>query len=219
MIVKISAVIFDMDGVITDTMPYHYKIWKELFTREGLKISRLDIYTREGQKGIESVQELFFEQKKPCSARQARRLLDEKERRFKEIFKRRFIAGARRFLGRLHKEGFRLALVTGTSRHEAVKLLPEDLFACFDVTVCGCDVNNGKPHPEPYLTALKKLGIPASQAVVIENAPFGVRSAKAAGLRCFAIATSLPESYLKQADAVFLSFKDMTSQVRFAKAL
>ena len=142
------------------------------------------------------------------------KLLKEIEVLFKKIFKRRYIQGSRSFIKALHRQGFPLALVTGTSRHEAKELLPKELWDCFAVTVCGCDVENGKPHPEPYLMALKKLGLKASQALVIENAPFGIASAKAAGLKCLALETSLPQSYLKQADAVFKSYKDLNNEIK-----
>ena len=214
---KVDAVIFDMDGVITDTMPYHFRVWKSIFLREGFAVTHEDIYKREGQKGIESVRELFAEYKKPWDVQYDLVLLKEKEHRFKEVFRRRFIAGSRGFLRSLYKQGFKLALVTGSARNEAEKLLPEDIFDCFDVTVCGCDVQNGKPHPEPYLKALKKLSLKPDQAVVIENAPFGIRSAKAAGIKCLAIETSLPKSYLHQADAVYSSFKDLIQHAHFQK--
>ena len=118
------------------------------------------------------------------------------------------------FIKKFYAQGFKLALVTGTSRHEAQKLLPKDLWDCFDVTVCGCDVQNGKPHPEPYLKAIAKLNVALMKALVFENAPFGIRSAKAAGLFCLALETSLPSSYLKDADAIFSSFKEIKSKVK-----
>jgi len=109
-------------------------------------------------------------------------------------------------------------LVTGTSRHEARKLVPGDLWDCFDVTVCGSDVHNGKPHPEPYLKAIAKLNVKPHQALVFENAPFGIRSAKAAGLFCLALETSLPYLYLKGADAIFSSFKEIGARVKLIRA-
>ena len=217
MYLTVKAVIFDMDGVITDTMPYHYKAWKTIFGRYGISVSHLDIYSREGQKGIESVREIFEEHNHPFYGIQAVSLLRAKEELFKKIFKRRFIRGARLFVRRLVREGFKVALVTGTSRHEAIRLLPENLFDLFSVTVCGCDVQNGKPHPEPYLTALRKLNLRKEEVVVIENAPFGIRSAKASGLRCLGLSTSLPHRYLKGADAVFPSFKDLGRSIVFVK--
>jgi beta-phosphoglucomutase len=83
------------------------------------------------------------------------------------------------------------------------------------VIVTGNDVKHGKPHPEPYLTSLKNLKMKPSDAVVIENAPFGIRSAKEAGLRCLALETSLPREYLREADAVYSSIKDLQAAVLF----
>ncbi len=214
---RISTLIFDMDGVITDTMPCHFRAWRSVFASMGIKASHEDIYKREGQRGIDSVRELFTEKKMPFNEAGAKKLLQAKERLFQETFKRKFIPGSRMFIKRSHSQGYKLALVTGTSRHEAQKLLPKELWDRFVVTVCGSDVQNGKPHPEPYLKALSKLNIKSKDAVVFENAPFGIRSAKAAGLSCIALETSLPASYLIGADAVFSSFKELESKVHFYK--
>ncbi len=211
----IRAVVFDMDGVITDTMTYHMRAWKAIFARHGVQVSKYNIYKREGQKGINSVEEIFNEHGKSFDLAEGKRILLEKEELFKRIVKKKFIAGSRAFLKMLKRRGFKLALVTGTARHEVHKILPEEIFNLFDAVVCGCDVRNGKPHPEPYLTSLKKLGLKAHEALVVENAPFGVESAKAAGLKCLAIETSLPKKYLKKADHVFHSFKLLKSQSEF----
>ena len=213
----LSALIFDMDGVITDTMPYHFSAWKSVFAAHGVKVTHEDIYKREGQKGIESVREIFQEKNIAYSDLIGKKLLCDKEELFKKIFKRKFINGSRGFIKKLLKQGFKLALVTGTSRHEAQQLLPKGIWDSFSVTVCGCDVQNGKPHPEPYLKAIAKLKVSPKDALVFENAPFGIRSAKAAGLLCLALETSLPSVHLKQADAVFPSFKAIESKVTFIK--
>jgi beta-phosphoglucomutase len=215
---QISSIIFDMDGVITDTMPYHFRAWKSIFASQGIFPNHEDIYKREGQKGIDSIRELFKENSLSYTETMAKKLLKTKEALFKRILKHKFIPGSRLFIKKSVAKGFKLALVTGTSRHEAQKLLPKELWDCFDVTICGCDVQNGKPHPEPYLRALAKLNVKPHQAVVFENAPFGIRSAKAAGLYCLALETSLPASYLKGADAVFSSFKEIESEVKFIKS-
>ncbi len=211
---SLKAVIFDMDGVITDTMPCHFNAWKTIFANSGVHVTHEDIYKREGQKGIESVREIFGEKGVPFTSELAKGLLKDKEELFKNIFKLKFIQGSRSFIKSLSRRGYRLALVTGTSRHEAERLLPRELWNCFEVTVCGCDVQNGKPHPEPYLRALKMLKIKSSEALVIENAPFGIASAKAAGLKCMALETSLPKKYLKQADKVFSSYKGLKNEIK-----
>lgn len=212
---KVRAVIFDMDGVITDTMSYHMKAWRQVLLSHGVPVSKNDIYKREGQKGGDSVKEIFQDYKKPFDIKLGKRVLLEKEELFKAIVKRRFIVGSRVFLKKLKAGGFKLALVTGTARHEVHKILPDEIFELFDAIVCGCDVQNGKPHPEPYLTALAKLKLDPKQAVVIENAPFGIQSAKEAGIRCLGLETSLPKKFLNKADAVFHSFAHMNSRASF----
>lgn len=214
---KIRAVIFDMDGVITNTMPDHYKAWHAALKEIGLDVTRLDIYSREGQRGAESIREILKEYGRDCSPGLARRFLARKEEIFKKISRQRFIPGSRAYVRALARQGFQLALVTGTSRHELHRILPESLYRLFSVTVTGTDVKNGKPHPEPFLKALRKLGIKKTQAVVIENAPFGIAAARAAGLPCLALETSLPKKHLKEADAVFHSFNHLKQNVNFMR--
>lgn len=206
---KVKAVLFDMDGVITHSMPYHFRAWQIIFKEMGYSVTRQDVYLREGQPGRLTIREICREQGRPFSSAEADRLLAKKERIFKSIQHPRYVAGARSYLRQLHKKGIRLALVTGTARHEVEHILPKPLFDLFDAVVTGSEVKKGKPHPEPFLLALKKLGLRPRDAIVFENAPFGIQSAKAAALRCVALETSLPKTYLKSADMVFKSFGEL----------
>ena len=211
----VDAVIFDMDGVITNTMPDHYLSWKVVLKKEGIDVTYHDIYLREGQRGINSVREIFKNYGKTVTIDRAEKILARKESLFKKITKKRFVVGIRRFLKAMHKKGFRLALVTGTAKHELHRILPKRLYDLFDVVVTGSDVRHGKPHPEPFNMASRMLNIKKKRGVVIVNAPFGIRSAKAAGICCLALETSLPKNYLKQADAVFESVKELQERVGF----
>ena len=214
---KVKAAIFDMDGVITNTMPDHFRAWRQVMRSVGIELTHSDIYSREGQRGITSVREFYAERNMPFSVKVAHELLHKKERLFQKIVRQRFVPGARSLLRLLRRERIILALVTGTSRRELRQILPAYLRAQFAVIVTGNDVRNGKPDPEPYLLALRRLGISARDAVVIENAPFGIRSARAAGLKCLAIATSLPLQYLTQAQAAFQSMNDLKRSLRFSR--
>jgi beta-phosphoglucomutase len=107
--------------------------------------------------------------------------------------------------------------VTGTSRHEVHRILPEPIYNLFDGVVTGNDVRRGKPHPEPYLLALKKVQLRPEEAMVIENAPFGIRSAKSAGLVCIALETSLPRRYLAKADFIFSSFRELRKKLSLVR--
>jgi beta-phosphoglucomutase len=212
---SVKAVIFDMDGVITNTMPDHYEAWRVILAKEGLEVVHYDIYSREGQRGIHSVAEIFEHHKKPFDIKHAPRILKAKEEYFKQIARVRFISGTRNFLKDLKRRQFRLALVTGTAKHELHKILPDHLYKLFEVIVTGNDVTNGKPHPEPFLRAIKLLKIRPQEGVVIENAPFGIQSAKLAGLTCIALETSLPKKYLSKADFIFKSINNLKQKINF----
>ena len=211
----VKAVIFDMDGVITHTMPDHYRAWKTIMIQEGVQVTHFDIYSREGQPGQHSVKELFEKYGVVFSTSRAKAILARKEKYFKKIVRNRFIRGARSFLRSLYKQNFTLALVTGTAHHELRRILPASLHKLFSVVVTGDQVKHGKPHPEPFLKAIKLLDIKPREAVVIENAPFGIKSAKRAGLVCLAIETSLKRKHLKWADKVFSSIKELQQKVHF----
>ncbi|HQP10107.1 MAG TPA: HAD family phosphatase [Candidatus Omnitrophota bacterium] len=211
----VDSVICDMDGVVTNTMPDHYHAWKVIFKEEGLSVTYEDIYKREGQPGLSSVKEIFRDYRRDFDHQAAVNILKRKEELFKTIVRARFILGARTFLKSLRKNNIRLALVTGTSHHEVHKILPSSVRDLFTTIITGNDVKRGKPHPEPYLKSLKTLKIKPSQAVVIENAPFGIRSAKRAGLRCLALETSLPKKYLGEADMVFSSIRELRERTDF----
>ena len=216
--ISVKAVIFDMDGVITNTMPDHYKAWHKVMLDEGISVTHHDIYSREGQRGYWSVFELFEKYGRKTTTHHAKELLLKKEKLFKKIVKQRFIVGSRKLLKDLARDGFELALVTGTAHHEAKKILPKSLYSLFSVIITGDMCHHGKPHPEPYLKAIKALKIKKTQGIVIENAPFGIQSAKDAGLKCIALETSLPRKYLKKADYIFHTVKELREKINLANS-
>ncbi|MDD2752455.1 MAG: HAD family phosphatase [Candidatus Omnitrophica bacterium] len=204
-----KAVIFDMDGVITNTMSYHFDAWLATLASVGIKVNCYDVYEREGQDGLSTIRELYKEHNRKFNLQDAKKLLAGKEELFKHSVKIKFIKGARPFLRYLKKRKVNLGLVTGTSRHEVVRIMPKDLLKLFEVTVTGDEVRKSKPNPEPFLKAIKRMKVGRKDAVVIENAPFGIQAAKRAGLFCIALETSLPAKYLRQADLICKSFREL----------
>ncbi|MFB0519600.1 MAG: HAD family hydrolase [Acidobacteriota bacterium] len=205
---KPQGVIFDLDGVLLDTMKYHFAAWERAFREAGINVDRLVIYLREGEKGEVTTRSIMEKSGRHPSEVEVSQLLARKERIFQDIARAELFPGVRELLTSLWRKGYLLGLVTGTSRSEVEKILPQSLREKFRVIITGDVLREGKPHPEPYLVALKGLGLSPDEVVVIENAPNGIRSAKGAGLFCIALTTSLGAEYLQEADMVFDSLWD-----------
>ena len=199
-----SAVLFDLDGVLLDSMEHHVRLWQEVLAGEGVRVSRWFILENEGALDAGVLEGLAAEQgvrlRTPMSellARQARLYLE----RCADLV--RPYPWAEELLVGLREQGRRLALVTSSRRALVERCLPARLRECFTVVVSAEDVGRHKPHPEPYLTAARALGLEAERCVVVENAPAGIEAALAAGARCYAVASTLPPERLRRAQAVF----------------
>lgn len=208
-----SAVLFDMDGVIVDSMPYHYISWYEALLPYGLRATAFDAYIREGENWHKTIRELFAREGIKYSEKTAQKIFKERGKIFKKYFKRRIFLGVKEFLDCLKGKGYRLALVTGTPRKEVKRILPKAIISDFDAIVAGDEIKNGKPHPEPYLKAAKVLGIKPGRCIVVENAPNGIKAAKAAKMFCFAVTTSLPVEYLRGADIIVDKLEQITGYI------
>lgn len=208
---RFQVFLFDMDGVITDSMPYHYEAWRRIFEGFGIAVSREEILKREGEQGLVTLETILSREGLHVSPEEKKKALEDKEAVFRSLARPTLFPGAEGIVRALRERGKRLALVTGTSRQEAETNLPPSLIACFDVLVSGDMVARGKPDPEPYRTAVSRLGASSEDCLVIENAPYGIRSAKGAGLRCIAVATSLPAEHLREADKTVHDLEELRS--------
>lgn len=200
---KYTALLFDMDGVIADSMQYHARAWMEVLAEEGLSLDRIDIFKREGMSGLDSIVDIFREKMVEPPGMERLKKLQEKKH---AVFERNRVGVFPRvedILSLASSRGLLLGLVTGSLRRSVNHVLPPEIGRYFDTIVSVEDIVHGKPHPESYLLALSRLGSRASEAMAVENAPQGIQSAKGAGLYCLALETTLPGSYLSAADEIF----------------
>lgn len=206
-----KAVIFDMDGVIVDSMPYHFLAWYEALRPLGVRVSCFDVYSKEGENWKKTLKEFLRRADiEPTKAR-LEGIFSRRKKIFKKNFKRFIFKDAEEVLTCLKKKGYKLGLVTGTPSHEVKRILPKNIYGLFGCIVAGDHVKRGKPHPDPYLAAAKAMAADPAECAVIENAPFGVESAKKAGMFCMAVTTGLPKEYLKRADIIVSELRDIIS--------
>lgn len=211
---EFKSVLFDMDGVIVDSMRQHADCWIRVFKEYGVTLSTEDIFLREGMSGIGSIIDIFRSKgQRIPDPMEMKRL----QQRKLELFERNPVSvfpGMEEVLEYLGGKGVVLGLVTGSLKRSVGHVLPAGMIGYFRSVITVDDIENGKPHPEPYLKGLKQVGFHPEEVLAVENAPLGIRSAKAAGLRCFAIATTLPPNYLEHADRVFPSHAEFYSCMR-----
>jgi beta-phosphoglucomutase len=203
---KIRAILFDMDGVLVDSMSYHMQSWMQLLENYGIIVTERFIYEHEGAMGIDIIRNLFHKTGLEVNGEQILEIYDRQNRIFREEYlgKVRLYPETLTLIDGFQQRGLRLGLVT-SSRMNLVEQIWEDhqYLDRFDAIVTADDVTRFKPNPDPYLKALEKLKQEPESCLVVENAPAGIEAAKAAGLRCYAVLTTLPQESLYQADKTF----------------
>ncbi|MFA5115175.1 MAG: HAD family phosphatase, partial [Candidatus Omnitrophota bacterium] len=147
------AVIFDMDGVIVDSMPYHFIAWYEALRPYGVRVSCFDVFAKEGERWENSLKDFLNNASIPPNPKILKEIFLRRQRIFRKYFKRFIFKGAPEFLRCLKKKGYLLGLVTGTPMRELSSIIPSGIRGLFDAIVSGDSVKKGKPHPEPYLEA------------------------------------------------------------------
>ena len=201
MVLSLAAVIFDVDGVLVQSMERNAEAYRRAFEPLGIRIEPPEVFANEGRGSRVLLARLAADHGVTLSEGQ----LDGLTRRHRELLAAAapmpLYPGVTELLQSLHRRGLRLAIVTGNWR--AIALAPfGELASLFDAVVSAEEVTRTKPDPEPYARALAELGLPAKRAVVVENAPLGIESAKAAGIRVIAVTTTNPAERLREADVV-----------------
>ncbi len=200
-----KAVIFDNDGVLIDSLGVHWLAYCEAL---GKGIDKMDILLREGMtvEGIiKEVAGLSGDELKKA----ARRKRDAFSKLRKQV---KPSQNALAVIKELKGRGIKVAMATGTIMENVDAWFGEGK-KMFDAIVAAEDSPKAKPSPEPYLLAARKLGVPPAECTVVENSPLGVRAAKAAGMRCIAITSTLPANYLKEADVVIGRMGDVVEWI------
>ena len=196
-----KAVLFDMDGVLYDSMPLHAIAWQESMKKFGIHMTTADAYATEGARGIDTIR-LFVKQQqgKDISLEEAQRMYDEKTRLFHAMPEAPIFDGVFSIMEKIQRSGMTVNVVTGSGQRPLIARLLHDFgqYLDEDHITTAYDVKRGKPYPDPYLTGLRKAGnLQPNEGFVVENAPLGVRAGVSAGIFTVAINSGpLPDASL-----------------------
>ncbi|KAL3700791.1 hypothetical protein R1sor_018813 [Riccia sorocarpa] len=218
---EIKAILFDVDGTITDSDPLHFQAFKEIFEQG---------WAEWGQAGFNNgepmTKEFFLTQisgklnsvitaeQFPHLDESAReKITEEKEARYRSLAKEHTseIAGLSKFIEWIKERGLRRAAVSNSPRdnvEQVISALGLDEF--FELVVIGHECERPKPFPDPYLKALRFFGVSPEQALIFEDSPAGTKAGAAAGVAVVGLTTGHPEGTLRTAGATLIikSYED-----------
>lgn len=209
----IRGILFDMDGVLSDSEPFICEAAIMMFAELGLTVKPEDFrpFVGTGENryigGVAKKYNLKVD-------------IEKVKAKTYEIYQEiirgelKHLPGACDFVASCRDRGFRLAIATSADKIKMEANLKEIGIppATFNAAVTGSDVKNKKPAPDIYLKAAEMLGLKPEECLVVEDAVNGIKAAKAAGCRCLAVATSFDMDYLKDADWVCMSLENVPEE-------
>lgn len=212
--IRLKSVLFDMDGVLFDSMPYHAEAWHTAMKRYGLELSREEAYLHEGRTGASTINLIYQRQyNKEATPELIKSIYAEKSNEFNKHPEPQRMPGSWEVLEKIKEDGLQPMVVTGSGQHSLLDRLNHNFPNMFkrELMVTAYDVKYGKPDPEPYLMALQKGHLQANEAIIIENAPMGVQAGAAAGVFTVAVNTGPIDGQVlldAGADILFPSMND-----------
>lgn len=204
-----KAVLFDMDGVLYNSMPNHAIAWQKSMAEFGINMTANDAYATEGARGIDTIRMMVSKQQgREISEEEAQKMYDRKTTIFHEMPEAPVFEGVIPLMQAITANGMTVGIVTGSGQRPLIKRLLKDFgtFLTEDHIVTAYDVKKGKPAPDPYLMGLQKAGnLMPWEGIVVENAPLGVRAGADASILTIAVNSGpLPDEVLWQAGADML---------------
>ena len=203
-----KAIIFDLDGVLTDTSEYHYKAWKQLADEEGIPFTKQenDEYLR-GVSRRESL--MYIIRGRTYSEAQIQEMMDRKNRYYTEMIKsmtpQDLVAGGRDLLSEIRNAGIKVAIASGSKNCRLV-LEHLDIMSYLDGIADGYSVVNSKPAPDLFVYAAGLVQVPTLACLGVEDADAGIEAIKTAGMQALAIG---PKERFHRADKVLPTLASM----------
>ena len=197
-----SGIIFDLDGVLVDSMPAHYKAWEIAFREvANIKVDERTIYLLEGMRGSDLVKTIF-EQKGFNNHLLLEKVNSKKNEIFKTIASVDSYDDTKEIVASLECSK---AVVSGSAKEDVEAIIDKSFGkTLFEIIITADDIEKGKPDPSSFIIALRRMNLKPSQTIVVENAPLGVQAANNAGIKCIVVLNNSP--------LMISDFKSLTSQ-------
>jgi beta-phosphoglucomutase family hydrolase len=204
----LEAVIWDLDGVIADTVAYHYRAWRDVFKERGVAYKKADFMPYFGRRHDDIIKSVLGD----LPPEEPDAINEEKQKKFRHLVAHdiRAMPGAIALVKSLHEHEIKQAIAS-SAVPENINIIIRGLgiVDCFQAVVHGMEVKEGKPSPQIFLLAAKKLKVRFGDCVVIEDAIAGVAAARNAGMKCVAVTNSHPKRALKDADLIVTTLEEI----------
>lgn len=215
---RFRAVLFDMDGVLYNSMYYHARAWHAAMATFGIAMAEEEAFELEGMRGVDIVKMKVREQQhRELTPEEAQRMYDRKSDMVFTFGKIEKVAGVEQLMRQMHDDGLLIGVVTGSGQRSLFSRLKSDFPLLIEDRhiVTSYDVERGKPAPDPYIKGMEKVGTHPSETLVVENAPLGVRAAVAAGCYTIAVNTGPLQPRQLKAEGADCVFDDMTQALQW----
>jgi len=213
-----KAVLFDMDGVLYDSMPNHAIAWQQSMAQFGITMTADDAYATEGARGVDTIRKMvMLQQGREIDEAEAQRMYDVKSHIFNQLPEASIMPGILPLMQQIHDDGIQIGVVTGSGQKPLIKRILKDFGTFVDEAhiTTAYDVRRGKPKPDPYLMGLRKAGdLMPYEAIVVENAPLGIQAGVAAKIFTIAVNTgplSVQTLLDANADLLFPTMPDFSA--------
>lgn len=206
----IKAVIFDIDGTLVDNLAFHEKAWLQFCRKRGIVLTAKEFRKRLFGKNNQEILEMVFCRR--LTKDQIKRYADEKEALYRKFYASRIrpLKGFKRLMNRAKQCGLKVAVAScAPIRNREFVFHHLCLDGKFDAVIGDEDIRRGKPDPEIYLKAAKKLGVSRKRCLVFEDSPAGVESARKAGMKVIGVLTGYSRNALKRAAATIKNFDEI----------
>jgi HAD superfamily hydrolase (TIGR01509 family) len=206
----IQALLFDLDGTLIDSMPHHQNAWVEWHRRHGQAMDEAGFFaSTAGRANAEILAELLPQLDEAA----IHALADEKEAIYRELARPalELIGGAAELAAAARAQGLKLAVCTASGLMNMQLAFERfGIAEWVDAVTSPADGLRGKPHPDIFLEAARRLGVAPADCIVFEDAPLGIEAARRAGMRAVALTTTMPREAFTGFDNVVAIAPDLS---------